>query len=343
MSVTLKQLAASLSLSPTTVSRALNGYPEVNAETRARVTEAAAKLNYQPNMRAKGLATGRTHAIGHVIALSNSHEIVNPVFADFISGAGEVYARAGYEMVLRVVADEDEPNAYRSLIARGAVDGVIVHAPRTHDPRIALLRELGVPFVVHGRTTAADVPYSWVDMNNQRAFRRAAEFLIDLGHARVALINGLEWMDFAARRRNGYLQALATAGIAPDPALMRSAEMTEPYGYRAGVELMRLPDPPTAFIASSMLVAYGLRRALVDQGLRLGRDVSVVTHDDDLSYLPNGGEVALFTATRSPVREAGRRAAEMVLQLVDAPQSGPMTCLLEAALIVGDSTGPAPR
>ena len=343
MSVTLKQLAASLSLSPTTVSRALNGYPEVNAETRARVSEAAAKLNYQPNMRAKGLATGRTHAIGHVIALSNSHEIVNPVFADFISGAGEVYARAGYEMVLRVVADEDEPNAYRSLIARGAVDGVIVHAPKTDDPRIALLSELGVPFVVHGRTTAADVPYSWVDMNNQRAFRRAAEFLIDLGHTRVALINGLEWMDFAARRRKGYLQALATAGITPDPALMRSAEMTEPFGYRAGIEMMRLPDPPTAFITSSMLVAYGLRRALVDQGLRLGRDVSVVSHDDDLSYLPNGGEVALFTATRSPVREAGRRAAEMVLQLVDAPGSGPMTCLLEAALIVGDSTGPAPR
>ncbi|MFN4057716.1 MAG: LacI family DNA-binding transcriptional regulator [Roseinatronobacter sp.] len=343
MSVTLKQLAASLSLSPTTVSRALNGYPEVNAETRARVAEAAAKLNYQPNMRAKGLATGRTHAIGHVIALSNSHEIVNPVFADFISGAGEVYARAGYEMVLRVVADEDEPNAYRSLIARGAVDGVIVHAPKTDDPRIALLTELGVPFVVHGRISAGEVPYSWVDMNNHRAFRRAAEFLIDLGHKRVALINGLEWMDFAARRRNGYLQALSTAGIAPDATLMRSAEMTEPYGYRAGIEMMRLPDPPTAFIASSMLVAYGLRRALVDQGLRLGCDVSVVTHDDDLSYLPNGGEVALFTATRSPVREAGRRAAEMVLQLVDMPGAGPMTCLLEAALIVGDSTGPAPR
>jgi LacI family transcriptional regulator len=343
MTVTLKQLAATLQLSPTTVSRALNGYPEVNAATRERVAEAAAKLNYLPNMRAKGLATGRTNAIGHVIALSNSHEIVNPVFADFISGAGEVYARAGYEMVLRVVADEEEPHAYRSLIGRGAVDGVIVHAPKIDDGRIALLAELGVPFVVHGRTSGVQAPYSWVDMNNQRAFRRATEFLLDLGHRRIALVNGLEWMDFANRRRNGYVQALQRAGITPDPALMRSAEMSEPYGYRAAVEMMRLPDPPTAFLASSMLVAYGLRRALVDQGLRLGRDVSVVTHDDDLSYLPNGGDVALFTATRSSVRDAGRKAAEMVLQLVDAPTGGPMTCLLEAALIVGDSTGPAPK
>ena len=343
MPVTLKQLAASLQLSPTTVSRALNGYPEVNAATRERVAEAAAKLNYLPNMRAKGLATGRTNAIGHVIALSNSHEIVNPVFADFISGAGEVYSRAGYEMVLRVVADEDEQAAYRTLIGRGAVDGVLVHAPRLDDPRIALLAELGVPFVVHGRTSGVQTPYSWVDMNNQRAFRRATEFLLDLGHRRIALINGLEWMDFARRRRNGYLQALDQAGVAADPAIMRSAEMSEPYGYRAGQELMRLSDPPTAFLASSMLVAYGLRRALVDQGLKLGRDVSVITHDDDLSYLPNGGDVPLFTSTRSSVREAGRRAAEMVLNLVDAPDSGPHTCLLEAALMVGDSTGPAPR
>jgi LacI family transcriptional regulator len=294
-------------------------------------------------MRAKGLATGRTNAIGHVIALSNSHEIVNPVFADFISGAGEVYARAGYEMVLRVVADEEEPQAYRSLIGRGAVDGVIVHAPKIDDGRVALLAELGVPFVVHGRTSSVTTPYAWVDMNNQRAFRRATEFLLDLGHRRIALVNGLEWMDFAMRRRNGYTQALQQAGITPDPDLMRSAEMSEPYGYRAAVEMMRLPDPPTAFLASSMLVAYGLRRALVDQGLRLGRDVSVVTHDDDLSYLPNGGDVALFTATRSSVRDAGRRAAEMVLRLVDNPTAAPQTCLLEAALIVGDSTGPAPK
>ena len=84
----LKELASKLGLSPTTVSRALNGYPEVNEETRARVLAAANRHNYRPNTRAIRLATGRAMAIGHVVPVSSKHEMVNPVFADFIAGAG---------------------------------------------------------------------------------------------------------------------------------------------------------------------------------------------------------------------------------------------------------------
>lgn len=339
MSVTLKELAASLNVSPTTVSRALNGFPEVNEATRKRVQAAAEQLGYHPNTRAKSLATGQAQAIGHVIPLSTSHEIVNPVFADFIAGAGEEYSKAGFEMVLSVVPDADEEQTYRRLIARGAVDGLILHGPKTHDPRLAYLSGLGLPFVLHGRAAEGDMPFSWVDINNQRSFQRATEFLIDLGHERIALINGLESMDFARRRREGYIAALQAAGIAVDPALMRSSEMTEPYGHRAAQEMMQMADPPTAFLSSSMLIAYGLRRALVNQGLRLGRDVSVITHDDDLSYLPNGDTVPVFTATKSSVREAGRIAAQMVLKLAKNPSSAPQTRLLETTLVVGESTG----
>lgn len=343
MPVTLKELAASLGLSPTTVSRALNGYPEVNAKTRARVAEAAARMDYQPDMRAKSLATGRAQAIGHLIPVSDSHEMVNPIFADFISGAGESYVAAGYDMVLSLVPDATQDEAYRKIVMRGAVDGLILHGPKIDDPRISMLRDLGRPFLVHGRSSGVTTPYAWLDINNKRAFQRATEFLIDLGHRRIAFVNGLEYMDFANRRRDGYLSALSQAKITADPALMRSGTMTEPYGFKAGMELMRLPDPPTAFLASSMMIAYGLRRALVDQGLRLGRDVSVVTHDDDLSYLPNGAEVPLFTATRSSVREAGRRAGQMLLDLIQNPQMPLPTELMEASLVLGDSTGPAPR
>src|SRR5690606_22158851 len=123
--VNLKELSQRLGLSQTTVSRALNGYPEVSEETRRRVVEAARRHNYRPDMRARALATGRAHAIGHVIPISTKHEIVNPVFADFIAGAGETYSAAGYDMVLSVVSDEDEADAYRALRAKGTVDGTI--------------------------------------------------------------------------------------------------------------------------------------------------------------------------------------------------------------------------
>jgi LacI family transcriptional regulator len=339
----LKELATKLGLSPTTVSRALNGYPEVNETTRERVMAAATRHNYSPNTRAIRLATGRALAVGHVIPIATRHEIVNPIFADFIAGAGEAYSRSGYDMLLSVVSDDDEDRTYRLLKSRGSVDGVIVHAPRMNDPRIAMLNEIGLPFVVHGRATGSTAAYSWLDVNNRRAFLRATEFLLDLGHKRIGLVNGLEFMDFAIRRRNGYLEALAARGMTPDSKLMFSDEMTEVAGYGAARAMLASANPPTAFLVASMISGLGVRRAVEGAGMTLGRDVSIIIHDDELSYMRNGDDVPIFTATRSSVREAGRLAAEMLLDIIANPGSGPKERLLEAELIIGQSTGPAPK
>lgn len=338
----LKELSQNLGLSQTTVSRALNGYPEVSPATRARVEQAARTFNYRPSTRAKGLATGQALAIGHVIPVSNKHEMVNPIFGDFIAGAGETYARHGYEMILSIVADEDEEQVYRGLKSRRAVDGVIVHGPRLNDPRIALLDELGLPFAVHGRASGCSLPYAWLDVNNRSAFLRATDFLFDLGHRRIALINGLEVMDFAHRRREGYAASLMAHDVPIDPALMRAGEMTESFGYQSAREMLGRTNAPTAILCSSLISALGVRRAIDEKGLTLGRDVSVITHDDALSYLKNGDDVPIFTATRSSVREAGRRLAEMLLATIATPQNPIQQQLLEAELMVGQSTGPAP-
>lgn len=339
----LKELASKLGLSPTTVSRALNGYPEVNEATRERVVAAAKRYNYQPNTRAIRLATGRAMAVGHVIPLATRHEIVNPVFADFIAGAGETYSRNGYDMLLSVVSDAEEEASYRALQAKGNVDGVILHAPQVDDPRLQLLQEIGLPFVSHGRSTHASQPYAWVDVNNRRAFQRATEFLLDLGHKRIALINGLEFMDFAMRRRAGFTEAMEARGLKPDPQLMISQEMTELLGHHAAAKMLALPEPPTAFLVSSMISGMGVRRAIEERGLKMGRDISVIIHDDELSYMKNGDGVPIYTATRSSVREAGRIAAEMLLGMIANPGAELPTLLLEADLIIGQSTGPAPR
>lgn len=340
----LKQLSHILGLSQTTVSRALNGYPEVGAATRERVQKAAREHGYHPNSRAKSLATGRAMAVGHVIPLSSGHEMVNPIFSDFIAGAGEVYSRNGYDMLLSVVEDAMEEATYRNLHSRRAVDGIILHGPRMQDSRIELLRDIGLPFVVHGRASdlAQDL-YSWVDVNNFRAFTRATEFLLDLGHRRIGLINGLETMDFAHRRRRGYETALRERGVQPVPDLMHSSEMTEIQGHAAARAMLELADPPTAFLVSAMIPAVGVRRALDDAGLQMGRDVSVITHDDDLSYLRNGQDVPIFTALRSSVREAGRRSAQMLLDRIASGRGQQDNELMEAELVVGQSSGPLNR
>ena len=338
----LKELAAKLGLSPTTVSRALNGYPEVNEATRERVVAAARRHNYRPNARAIRLATGRAMAVGHVLPLNLRNEMMNPIFSDFTAGAAEIYSRHGYDMMLTIVPDDAEEATYRDLMSRGAVDGVIVQGMKTNDPRIRVLRDIGLPFVVHGRATGVDVDYNWVDVNNRRAFHRATQFLLDLGHQRIALVNGSESQDFALRRKAGMVDAMAERGLTPDPAMMFNGEMTESLGFRDATMALDLPEPPTAFLAASILSGMGIRRAIEARGLKMGRDVSIIIFDDDLSYLRNGDDLPIFTATRSSVREAGRLAAEMLIAVIAQPDSPPQHRLREAELILGQSTGPVP-
>jgi len=339
----LKDLSKSLGLSQTTVSRALNGYPEVNEKTRKRVQDAAERYDYRPDSRATSLATGRTMCIGHVIPFSTQHEMVNVIFSDFVAGAGEIYAQNGYDMRMSVVSDSEEERAYARLAQNGAVDGVIVHGPIENDPRIPMLNALGLPFVVHGRSTKATTPYAWLDVDNTRAIARATQFLLDLNHRRIGLINGLERMDFALRRRAGYAQALEEAGLTLDTSLMQTGEMTEPYGHRAACEMLDRDDPATAFVAASIVPALGIRRAVEERGLVLGKDVSLICFDDEISYLPNGLGEPIFTAARSSVRAAGRRCAQMLIDQIAGTPVTELQELWEAELVLGHSTGPCPN
>lgn len=340
--VNLKQLSERLGLSQTTVSRALNGFPEVSEKTRQRVLLAAEQFNYRPSPSATSLATGRTRVIGHVVPLS-THRMINPHFSDFMGGASEAFSRAGYDMLIRVVDQEDEESVYRDFSRRNRVDGVVVHGPMVEEPRIPLLKSIGLPFVVHGRDGGDDPDYSWLDVNSRGAFLRATEFLIDLGHRRIALVNGLETMNFAHRRRQGYEAGLAARGIDLDPALITSEDMVEPYGYRATRQFLALPNPPTAILFSSILPALGGVRALSEAGLRPGADVSIVTFDDRLSFLQssNGAQasdIPFLTSMRSSIWQAGQRVAEILIEQITAKESGATQELWEAELVVGKST-----
>jgi LacI family transcriptional regulator len=298
-------------------------------------------MNYQPNSNARRLATGKSHTIGHVVPLSH-HDMINPHFSDFIAGAGEIYNRHGYDMLISVVNAGAEKPVYEALRRNRRVDGVIVHGPRVDDERIDLLRKLKLPFVVHGRTNDPEDSYSWVDVNNRRAFHSAARHLLEAGHRRIALINGWEYMTFAAKRRDGLEKAMREYGAEPDPRIMISSEMIEPVGHDAMKRFLDLDDPPTAVLCSSVLNAMGAMRAIHEHGCRPGHDVSLIAYDDCLSFLPTTGERPAITVLRSSIRLAGMHCAEMLIDLIEK-NSGPNNLLLEAEFIVGASTGPVPQ
>jgi LacI family transcriptional regulator len=338
----LKQLAKHLNLSQTTVSRALNGYPEVGAETRRRVDEAARKVGYRPNPHAMRLATGRAHAIGHVLPSDRMLQI-DPHFSDFIAGAGDVYSANGFDVMLHVGGSEDEQTVYRRYAQSGAVDGVVVMGPRLNDWRIELLTELELPFIVHGRVGDKDDGYAWLDIDNRGAFRQATKLLTDLGHRRIGLVNGNEAFTFATHRRQGYEDALTAIGLRPDPIIITSDAMTEEFGYRHTKRLLTLDDRPTALLYSSMLFVSGAIRAAHELNLKIGSDVSLIAHDDGLPFLNAEGLVPALTTVRSSIRSAGSRVAELLIAMINDPEGEQPHELWNVDLIVRGSTGPVTR
>lgn len=266
--------------------------------------------------------------------------MINPHFSDFIAGAGDAYAKAGFDMLLSVVPESEEEAVYRRFAKDGRVDGVIVHGPLVEDSRIELLQSLGLPFVVHGRTLDEESTYSWMDVNNFRAFERATQFLIDLGHQHIGLVNGFEYMNFAARRRDGYFKALRNAGIQHDPELRFSGEMVEPQGYQAMQALIAANKVPTALLFSSILPALGAVRAMHEHNLVPGKDISLIVYDDQLSFLQNSGDIPMFTSLRSSIQDAGSSVAQMLIDMINSNDTQPRNLLWEAELVLGSSTAP---
>lgn len=338
--VKLKDLAERLDLSPTTVSRALDGYPEVNEKTRQRVLEAARQLNYRPNASARRLATGRAGAIGAVLP-TNRNLLVDPHFVEFLAGIGERLAEDEIDIVLSPAGSGDEMANYRRMASGTRVDAIILSSPMVEDERIPLLSDLGFPFVVHGRTTGT-LPHAWLDIDNEGAFRHATNHLLDLGHERIALINGDARFTFALHRERGYREALADRGIDHDPKLVANGPMTDEIGFRATQRFLAEASPPTAIVVGSMMLALGAFRALRTAGLELGGDVSIIAHDDVFPFLNADRMVPPMSTTRSPIRAAGKRVAELAIDLLTGRPAGSIEELWPVDLIIRGSTGPAP-
>lgn len=333
----LKQLAKHLQLSSTTVSRALNGYPEVSESTRKRVIAAAAEHQYQPCRHARQLATGCANTVAHVISRSQ-HSTLCPIFGDFIEGATDASSRLGYDTQLSIIDDKDEEAFYRQVAARKSVDGIVIHAPKVHDERVDLLNELGIPYVIHGRTNV-DSAYTWLDVDNAQAIYRATRLLFDLGHERIALINGPEQLHFAKRRREGYLDAYAQQHLAVEPELMFQGPLTESHGFNSVETLLNSGTRITAIVVCGIVPAYGALRSVLTRGLVLGSDLSIVAFDDQLSHLANEGDFPLFTTVRSSIRKAGERVMELLEARIAQPDAPPVGERWEAELVIGRSTG----
>ncbi|WP_147180190.1 LacI family DNA-binding transcriptional regulator [Sphingomonas psychrolutea] len=339
----LKQLSQLLGLSQTTISRAINGYPEVSEETRQRVLKAAAETGYRPNRAAQRLATGKAGSIGLVMPIE-PNDTSDIHFAEFQRGLAEEALRHDFHLVIMPAAPRDEELAIRWLVASGSADGYYLAYMREKDPRIAMAKSLPVPFIVHGRSFGLETDYPFLDVDNEGAFHDAAHLLLQLGHRRFALLNGPEEFDFAIRRRIGAEAALQEKGIDLAPDSIRHTAMTDQAGFCGMSELLERPDRPTAVLCASTVLALGAVRAINRAGLRLGEDISLIAHDDVLPLLKPENFTVPLTTTRSSLRAAGIRIAQRLIAAIKKSEPQPQQHeLWKADLVIRASTGPAPR
>jgi len=334
--VSIARLAAHLGLSEGTVSRALNNYPDIAAKTRERVSDAARELGYRPSSAARRLARGVVETVGFVLPSREGH-VTDPFLAEMIDGLAGELARHDWDLIVAAVPDgHDERDVAERLVRAGKVGGFVITRTRRQDERVEFLRQLQVPFVVHGRTEDPS-GYAWLDVDSEKAFVDAVHFLYNLGHRRIAHLGGDMSFNYAHLRRNGYRRAMQQAGLDVPAGYLVEGVTDAVAADDMMTQMLALQRPPTAVTCVTDSVALGAIRAVWRAGLTPGRDVSVMGYDG----LPIGmaADPALTTMSQSS-HDAGAEVARMIRAVIDGANPQDSQVLWEARLLQRASTNP---
>jgi DNA-binding LacI/PurR family transcriptional regulator len=336
MPVTIRDIAAELNLSVSAVSKALNDYPDIGAETRELVKETARRMGYRPSAAARSLRTRRTDTIGLVFCLIDRH-LTDPYYLDLLASIGEECARHGFDLLLSACTDRDlERSAYERMVGGQRVDGMILTGTRQGDERIAYLVEREFHFVALGRSEQdGDFPY--VDVDGAKGVSEGVQHLIDQGYQRIGFVGLPEELICAEHRCQGYRSALERNGLVLDPRLgIHCEHLTQEAGYEAMQDLLELDEPPDAACVCSDEMAIGAMKAVQERGLTVGRDFGIVSFDD----IPMAAQVRpALTSIRQPIYEVGTRLCQMLIRLIQGEHVPERHVILEPTLVVRESSG----
>src|SRR3954462_9956679 len=337
ISTTIADVATRAGVGVATVSRVLNRRPNVRPATRAKVLEAIDALNYRPSPLARNLSLRRTHVIGVVVPFFTS-----PSAVERLRGVATALARSPYDLMLFDIESEDRREHAFQIFDRGdRSDGLLMISLIPPDDEIERLRTARLPCVL------IDAPHPAVPcivIDDVRGGELATSHLIELGHSRIGFLGDSPPPPFrfaASRdRTRGYEQALEHAGIELRPEYVREGTQSHHVARSTAIDLLRLPQPPTAIFAASDTQALGVLEAARILGLRVPEELSVVGFDDI--------EVAAYvglTTVRQPLFESGRLGAELLLEMISGgvqDNADRKTEELAVELVVRATTAAAP-
>jgi DNA-binding LacI/PurR family transcriptional regulator len=328
---TVRQVAELARVSIATVSRALSGDARVAEALRRRVVEAARALNYRPNRAARSLRARRSLTVGVVIP-----DIQNFFFTGIVRGIEHVLERDGFTFLLgNSDGRADRERVHLETLRSEGAAGVIT-VPSQDEPDLYRdLQAAGLPIVTLDRA-APGVRVDHVTVTNQEGVREAVRHLIDLGHRRIGYIGGPAGLNVARERLAGYEQALQSAGLPLDPALVRAGDFRQAGGLAAAQTLLDLSPPPTALFVANNLMTLGAYQALHERRLRIPEQVAVVGFDDMPWAMALGPPL---TAVAQPTFELGVAAAQLLLARLRDPQRPFRRVVLETRLMIRGSCG----
>ncbi|MBE0578572.1 substrate-binding domain-containing protein [Devosia sp.] len=338
---TLRELAARLDLSITTVSRALAGHEQIALKTRQRVSHAARELGYVPNRAARQLVSGRSGFVGLLMPIRGPN-FVDSYLGEFITGLGEGLVSHGLDLFLATVQQgQNELEVLRHVVESGRADGMVVPRIAEQDPRLAYLAMQRFPSVSHGRLREPANPHNWLDSDGEAAFGEAFDLLYDHGHRHIGLVTISDRMTFRHYREAGLESAIVRKG---DPSVRLSVESFPRFDRLESVaainRLLHRPDRPTAIIGLFDEIAIAILEQAAKAGINVPQDLSVIGFDNITAgaYAPPG-----LTTFDAKIRASARDLAHMLVKVIENPADQPATRLVRPDLVLRASHGPAPR
>jgi DNA-binding LacI/PurR family transcriptional regulator len=335
---TIKDVAREAGVSIATVSYVLNNKPAaVSEDTRQLVWNAVNRIGYMPNVTARNLRSNQSRLIGYAW-----HEVpydqINPVLDRFTYHLARAAEAAGYHILTFTYPLDDPLPVYDELIRTGRVDAFVIGSTILNDERIQFLMNREFPFVCFGRSNP-EWDFIWVDTDGTYGMRQAVDYLVGLGHRRIAMVAWPEESLSGTYRVRGYFEGLAAAGIEPHPAHIVRGEHIEQTGRAAFYRWLELPhaERPTAVVAVSDLVAIGVMNAAEEYGLVVGRDLSVIGFDDApmSQYLRPA-----LTTLQQPIPEIGRTIVDILEEILAKNELSERHQLLKPSLIMRASCAP---
>lgn len=315
--VGIKRLAHHLNISIGTVSRALNGRPDVNEATRQRVLFAANELGYVANQSGRSLRRGMTGAIGFMIQTGPRFNVQGDnFFTSVFDGVQTVLNRHHLDLVALLCSASEDPDQYlRRMVLRGFVDGMIISHTLRVDPRIAFLADRNVPFVTLGRSTT-DAGQSWLDIDFESIGRLAVERFVSRRHRNIAVALPMDEINFGHVLHAAVRETMAKHGLNLDPQNILRSLPGDAGGFEIAAQLRHLTSRPTAIVLSDESLAIGLYRGLAEHGIVPGRDIAVIGRDS----LPVRFMSPTLTRYGQSLRDLGIALGEALLASMPAYQ-----------------------